>query len=64
MSMFPQISVRATSIATLSSSVGAILPHIVTSKEPSEASVDELVQVKKKSIPIYVDTKWFIDKDT
>jgi len=36
----------------------------VASKEASEESIEEVVEVKKPTIPIYLDTQCFIDKST
>lgn len=60
----PQTSVLAKSISTLPSFIGAISPCKVAYKELSEASINGIVEVTKPSIPIYLDTLGFNDKDT
>lgn len=58
MSVLPQKGVRATSIFTLSSSMGTMPPttHEVASKEALEATIKEEVEVTKPTIPIYKNT--------
>lgn len=64
--MPPKMGVRTTSIVSLSSFVGAMPPstHKVASKETSEASIEEVVEVTKPTFPIFENTHCFIDKTT
>ena len=64
MSVLPKTSVHATSITTMSLSVGDMPPCKVTSKELSEASTDETSKVTRPNVSIYADTQCFIDKGT
>jgi len=66
MNVLPQTGVRATSIFTFSSFVGAMPPATckVASKEDLESSTEEAVEVTNPTIPIYADTQCFIDKST
>lgn len=63
MSVLPKIGARATSIVTLSSFVGALLPQKVASKKLSEVSTDEPIEFTKPKIPIYANTQCFINKN-
>ena len=58
------MTIQAIDTITLSSSVGAMTPRKVASKEILEASTEEEVEVTKPTIPIYVGTQCFIATST
>lgn len=64
--MLPHTGVQAASIVTLLSFVGTMPPTTcrVASKEASDVSIKEALEVTKPTIPIYANKQCFIDNST